>query len=156
LTDVQASVTSRLDPAVDQPRTYVGAYALCVRDGRILLARMGGSGPDAGGWTLPGGGIEWGEHPAAAVLRELGEETGLTGTILGMAGAYSRTYLRSAERPSDPVHHLGVLFHVEAHDGELRDEADGSTDCCAWVPLVEAGSYRLLPLAEFGVGLVGG
>jgi ADP-ribose pyrophosphatase YjhB (NUDIX family) len=154
--DVQANVTQSLDAAMDRPRTYVGAYALCVREGRILLARMGAGGPDAGKWTLPGGGIDWGEDPAVGVLRELGEETGLTGTIRRVAGVYSRTYPRSAERPRDSVQHLGVVFEVDAHDGDLRDEAEGSTDCCAWVPLVEVESLPLVPLAQFGLGLVGG
>ena len=98
---------------------------------------------------------DWGEDPAAAVLRELGEKTGLTGTIRGVAGVYSRTYPRSAERPRDSVHHLGIVFAVEAHVGELRHEANGSTDLCAWVPLEELGSLPLVPLAAYGAGLVG-
>jgi hypothetical protein len=63
---------------------------------------------------------------------------------------------RSAERPWDPVHHLGVVFHVDAQVGKLRDKADESTDCCAWVPLGEVGSLPLVPLAAFGLGLVAG
>ena len=156
MADIEASPTGGSDAAVDRPMTRVGAYALCLRDGRVLLARMGASTLDVGMWTLPGGGIDWGEDPAAAVLRELGEETGLTGTITGVAGVYSYTYLRSAERPRDSVHHLGVVFRVQVHDGQLRDEADGSTDCCAWVPLADVRALPLVPLAEYGLRLVGG
>jgi ADP-ribose pyrophosphatase YjhB (NUDIX family) len=141
-----------LDP-VDNPRTYVGAYALCQRDGRILLARLAPGRPDAGQWALPGGGVEWGEDPTAAVLRELDEETGLRGTVTGIAGVYSRTYLRSAERPRDSVQHIGIVFHVEASRGELRHEAFGSTDFCAWVLIAEARSLPLVPLVEFALGL---
>ncbi|HEV2126341.1 MAG TPA: NUDIX domain-containing protein [Chloroflexota bacterium] len=83
----------------DTPRTYVGAYAVCVRDERILLARLVAGVMDAGMWTLPGGGLNWGEDPAVGVLRELEEETGLTGTITGILGIYSRSFLRSPERP---------------------------------------------------------
>jgi ADP-ribose pyrophosphatase YjhB (NUDIX family) len=44
--------------------TKLGAYAFCVRgDGAVLLARMAPDAPDAGLWTLPGGGVEFGEHP---------------------------------------------------------------------------------------------
>ena len=52
----------------DNPYMYYGAYGLC-RDpsGRLLLVRIAG-GLDKGFWTLPGGGIEWGEHPDAALL----------------------------------------------------------------------------------------
>ena len=71
--------------------TKVGAYAFCVRsDGAVLLARIAPCFPDAGSWTLPGGGVEFGEHPDAAVLRELGEETGLTGER-GRVLTYLRT-----------------------------------------------------------------
>lgn len=49
-----------------------------VRDdeGRILLARRA-IAPEEGKWDLPGGFLEEGEHPRAAVIRELREESGL-------------------------------------------------------------------------------
>jgi ADP-ribose pyrophosphatase YjhB (NUDIX family) len=102
---------------------YVAAYALCLRDGCLLLAHLAPTVTDGGKWTLPGGGLEFGEDPAAGVLRELDEETGLAGTITRLAGIYSRTYHPSPQRPWGPVHHLGILYWVEAHPGELRHEA---------------------------------
>jgi 8-oxo-dGTP diphosphatase len=138
---------------VDVPRTYVGAYALCVRDGRILLARIVPGGIDAGMWTLPGGGLNWGEDPAAGVLRELEEETGLAGTLTGIAGVYSKTYLRSADRPRDSVHHLGIVYTVDAAGADLRHEVGGSTDLCAWVPLADLDTLPLVPLAEYAAEL---
>ncbi|MFJ5879993.1 NUDIX domain-containing protein [Kitasatospora cineracea] len=47
--------------------------------GRILLLRRAPGTPQAGLWELPGGGTEPGEDIVAARLRELSEETGLTG-----------------------------------------------------------------------------
>ena len=60
-----------MSSASDTPRVYIGAYGFC-RDpsGRLLLVRMA-SGLDQGRWTMPGGGIEWGEHPEAALLRDV-------------------------------------------------------------------------------------
>ena len=143
------------DPA-DHPRTYVGAYALCVRDGRILLARIVGGGIDAGRWTLPGGGLDWGEDPAAGALRELEEETGLAGTITGIAGVYSHTYLRSPDRPGDSVQLLGIVFTVESPDADLRHEVDGTTDLCAWIPLADLPTLPLVPLAAYAARLSSG
>jgi ADP-ribose pyrophosphatase YjhB (NUDIX family) len=130
-------------------RTYVGAYALCVRDRRLLLARLGPGTTEAGRWTLPGGGLDWGEDPAAGVLRELEEETGLAGTISGLAGVYSRTY----RHPQDSVHHLGIIYRVEARGAKLRHEVGGSTDLCAWVPVADLRTLPLVPLAVYAATL---
>lgn len=59
---------------ITRPRTR-GAHAIAVTPaGRIVLVRL----RYVGGWRFPGGGIEPGESPADAALRELREEIGLT------------------------------------------------------------------------------
>ena len=97
----------------DAPHVYVSAYAICVRDGQMLLARIGPGRYDTGRWTLPGGGLNWGESPVDAVLRELTEETGLIGHTPKLADIFSATYARSAERPLDPLHHIAVVYFVD-------------------------------------------
>ena len=52
-------------------------YAAIIRQGQILMVEHTESGRTY--WTLPGGGIEAGETPEQAVLREVWEETGLMG-----------------------------------------------------------------------------
>src|SRR5690606_13750771 len=76
----------------DRPWTRVAAYGACLdAGGRILLARLAPGYPGGGRWTLPGGGVEWGESPEDAVRREVAEETGLGGGTLGeVIGVYSR------------------------------------------------------------------
>jgi len=55
----------------------VAAVALIDRDGRVLVARRPEGKAMAGLWEFPGGKIETGETPEAALIRELDEELGI-------------------------------------------------------------------------------
>lgn len=137
-------------------RTRVGSYALCTDDtGRILLARLSAIEVDVGAWTLPGGGIEFGEHPDEAVIRELEEETGFVGEIEALAGVFSHVYRRSPAAQGADLHFLGILYHCRIVGGEPRDEVDGTTDMARWFApdeLREPG-VRLVEIARYGVEL---
>lgn len=58
----------------DLPTKYIVAAALVDVDGRVLLAQRPDDKPMAGLWEFPGGKIEAGETPEAALIRELQEE----------------------------------------------------------------------------------
>jgi 8-oxo-dGTP diphosphatase len=135
-------------------RTRVGAYALCTDGDRMLLTRLSVVEVDVGAWTLPGGGVEFGEHPDAAVIRELEEETGLLGEIDELAAVFSHVYPRSRAADGADLHFLGLLYRVRIVGGDLRDEADGSTDAAAWLTRDEIGDRRLVEISRFGVDLV--
>jgi 8-oxo-dGTP diphosphatase len=62
---------------LDQPVVLVAACALIDPDGRILLARRPEGKPMAGLWEFPGGKLNPGETPEAALIRELREELGI-------------------------------------------------------------------------------
>ncbi|MFP4303992.1 8-oxo-dGTP diphosphatase MutT [Rhodosalinus sp.] len=55
----------------------VAAVALIDRDGRVLLAQRPEGKSMAGLWEFPGGKVEPGETPEAALIRELNEELGI-------------------------------------------------------------------------------
>jgi 8-oxo-dGTP diphosphatase len=150
------------DPAVNEPnepsqpnrRTRLGSYSLCLDDsGRILLARLSALEVDVGAWTMPGGGVDFAEHPDAAAVRELEEETGLVGEIEGVAGIFSHVYRNSNFARGGDLHFLGIIYRMRITDGELRDEVDGTTDTCAWLAPADIESLRLVELAQFGVRL---
>ena len=74
----------------------LAAYAVCIEDGRVLLARH--VPPDGEtNWTLPGGKVEHAEDPFDAVIREVAEETGYDAVVERLLGVDSRV-IPAAER----------------------------------------------------------
>lgn len=134
--------------------TRIAAYALCIDDtDRILLCRLAPTEViDPGLWTMPGGGIDFGEDPADAVLRELEEESGLTGRIVRLRTIDSRVYPPNIAR-TVPMHAIRVIYEVEISGGALRDEVGGSTDGCAWLTREKTRDVRLVDLARLAMRL---
>lgn len=136
--------------------TRVGAYAVLVNDGRLLLTHWVAEPGLPAGWTLPGGGLEAGEDPAVAAVREVREETGFDIALSGLLGVDSEHY--SAEenapgRPRRPLHSLRVIYGAEIVGGALRPEADGSTDDARWFALAEVASLPRVKLVDVAVAL---
>ena len=139
-------MTERTEPA---RWTRVAAYALATDEaGRVLLVRVAPSYPSAGQWTLPGGGLQFGEDPAAGALRELTEETGLTGEIKSIAFIDSRTWPARLEADLGEWHAIRLVYRVEITGGELRDELDESTDAARWFTRAEARHMPLVDLVK--------
>jgi 8-oxo-dGTP diphosphatase len=137
----------------DGERTRVAAYALVVdASGRILLCRIAPSVAAGGIWTLPGGGLEFGESPRTAVLRELEEEAGYAGEVVALAEVFDRIFADPAF--SGRLHAIRIVYRVRVTGGELRDEVDGSTDTCAWFAPEEAGRLNLGELARQALALM--
>jgi ADP-ribose pyrophosphatase YjhB (NUDIX family) len=137
----------------ERNRTRVAAYAVCRDDeGRVLLCHIAPSVGVGDVWTLPGGGLDFGEPPEVAVLRELTEETGYIGKLEGLIGVSDRVFrdVDGAER----LHAIRILYRVRIVGGELRDEPDGSTDTCRWIKPREARKLRLGELARHALDLV--
>ncbi len=127
------------------------AYVLCRDgDGRILLTRFVHEGsPDAGKWTMPGGGMEWGEDPIETAAREFEEETGLDVDIGRVLGVFSRWYTADESARGKAGHVIGIVYEGTNMRGVLRTEfsrdPDNTTDAAAWFTLDEA---RALPHVE--------
>ena len=133
-------------------RTRVGAYAICLDDtSRILLCRIAPWVLRGEVWTLPGGGLDFGEAPATAVVRELAEESGYEGEVIELADVSDRLFSGSADGPEGtdgPMHAIRIVYRVRIVGGALRDEVDGSTDTCAWFTLEAASRLHLASLAR--------
>ncbi|MFI5974911.1 NUDIX hydrolase [Streptomyces sp. NPDC051452] len=131
----------------------VAAYAVCVRDGQLLLARSPGSdGTDE--WVLPGGGMEHGEDPYDTVRREVTEETGYRIEVTGLLGVDSRRHIRRRRLWRETDHHaLRLVYEGRVVGGELRHEVGGSTDFAAWQDLAAVPALTRVPLVDVALRL---
>ncbi|MFJ3585069.1 NUDIX hydrolase [Streptomyces sp. NPDC090127] len=131
----------------------VAAYAVCVRDDEILLARW----VDRTGvkrWTLPGGGMDHGEEPVDTVVREVEEETGYLTEPVALLGIDSvrRAWLRRPAAPGD-FQGLRILYASRITGGSLRPETGGSTDLAAWHPIATVPDLPRVELVDIGIQL---
>jgi len=131
----------------------LAAYGVCVEDGRVLLARYVPPSGEGTWWTLPGGKVEHAEDPYDAVIRELGEETGLTGVVESLLGVDSRV-IPAHEAVRGVVHqNVGVFYAVRVTGGVIRPEANGETAESVWTPIEEIPALHRSVVVDVGVGL---
>lgn len=98
--------------------TYWVSAAIARRGGSLLLVREVGESGEIG-WSLPGGVIEEGEDPLAAVMREVTEETSLHfSEVLGLA--YSVIY----NRPEKNDRTCAFVFEVTTTGNIVTDDMD--------------------------------
>jgi ADP-ribose pyrophosphatase YjhB (NUDIX family) len=125
----------------------VAAYAVCRTGERLLCCRLAPGEPSPGSWTLPGGGIEFGERPEDAVVRELQEETGLVGRVNGIAAVRSRVFPgRLPDGRPREMQAIALLYRVTITGGALRDEPRGSTDRAAWLTRDQLAAERTVTM----------
>ena len=128
--------------------TRIAAYGLLRDNDKILLCRLS---PHvyihAGHWTLPGGGIDFGEDPQDAVVREFVEETGLKVKVERLV-AVDSLY---DEFDDFHAHSIRIVYEVSLISGQLRFENSGSTDKCEWLTESATKKLPLVALATLGV-----
>jgi 8-oxo-dGTP diphosphatase len=118
------------------PYLLVVAAALVAADGRILLQQRAAGRSMAGLWEFPGGKVEPGETPEAALARELHEELGIE-TDLGALAPACFASARNGDR-----HMILLLYICREWRGEPRAiDADG----LMWVNLAEMPALAMPP-----------
>lgn len=129
----------------------VAAYGIARREDAVLLVRSSDHSDFPGSWSLPGGGVDHGEHPLDTVVREFHEETGLVVRVAGRPELLSDVL--EVRDGAVQQHSVRVVVEVEVVGGELTDEPDGTTDVARWVPTAEASALVLMGFTRAALGL---
>src|SRR5712692_7832706 len=133
-----ATSTSTAATAVEPARliVLVAAVALIDPDGRVLLAQRPEGKHLAGLWEFPGGKVQPGETPEAALIRELDEELGIdvVASCLAPFTFASHTY---------PEFHLLMPLYVCRKWSGIVSAREGQR--LQWVRPARLGDYRMPP-----------
>jgi len=124
------------EAASGKPIVLVSAVALIDADSRVLLARRPEGKAMAGLWEFPGGKVDEGETPEAALIRELHEELGIDTheSCLAPIGFASHGY--------DDFHLLMPLFVCRKWHGD-PEPREGQE--LAWVRPNRMREYEMPP-----------
>lgn len=110
-----ACQTIRIPPlSAERPLLLVAAAALIDGEGRVLLTERPAGKPMAGLWEFPGGKVEAGETPEAALSRELKEELGID---IATGCFWPLTF---ASHPYEKFHLLMPVFGCRVWTGEAE------------------------------------
>ena len=106
--------------------------------GRWWLAAIRPNGKPEGVWALPKGLIDPGESGAETAVREVAEETGLTGRVEGKLGDVRYVYTRRGGERVFKVVSFFLLRYTRGRIGELPPGMELEVAEARWLPLDEA------------------
>ena len=115
----------------------LNSYLVLFNKERLLIVKR-----DNDLWEFPGGGVEWGEDPQKAAIRETKEETGLDAMNVRMITVTSATY----DKGNDEKHSVYIVYRGETDSEEVK--LSGEHKEYRWLNLTEARFMKLALNAE--------
>ena len=123
----------------------LGVAARTMKNNEILLVKEA-KGTFKNCWGLPKGGVDPGESPEDAVLRELFEETGLDGSIIGLSA------VRSTISKDNPA--VFLCYDVSVEAGDIKKSSEEICDI-RWVRLEELKDLNWVSQTMYNLALDG-
>ena len=134
-------------------RQRLAVYGIAKNNDDLLLCRASSQTEVEGWWWLPGGGVDFGESPEQALIREFMEETGLAVTVGPLLGVFSD--VRSRTRVEEDVHTVRVIYAITSFSGTVTPEIAGTTDHAEWHALSGLQELNVAPYVFSALSLEG-
>lgn len=130
----------RAEQDVEVTRQRLAAYAVVTSREGVLLTQLSVETGRPGLWILPGGGVDDGEAPDDAVIREVWEETGQQVELAGLVDVSSAHRIGPGRRGLvEDFHAVRLVFRAVCADPQppVVHDVGGSTAAGAWFPLAD-------------------
>jgi 8-oxo-dGTP diphosphatase len=128
------------------PYQRTAAYGVVTSDRGVLLTELSALTSAPGRWTLPGGGLDPGEQPVAALHREVWEESGQSVERVRLLDAQTSHWVgRAPSGRLEDFHAVRIVYAAwcpQPTDPVVHD-VGGSTESVRWVPRQELERYHL-------------
>jgi 8-oxo-dGTP diphosphatase len=121
-------------------RFRIALYGVLIENNKVLLTTT--KVPSGTITNFPGGGLELGESPLEAVVREFDEETGLSVAVENLIFC-SQKFQQNPEYPDEQLMH--IYYRVKLTGGNLLDKGNNDDVLnVGWVSLEDLPNHRIL------------
>ncbi len=114
------------------------ACSVVIKDNKVLLIKRI-KPPYTGYWAIPGGKVEFGEHPEESAVREIKEETNLDCKSQGLKGIASEIVHNNEEKIG---HYMIYVCKLEPLHTNIKMQKEGEVK---WFDLNDLGNIKIVP-----------